>query len=95
VSGTVTSSLGGGIASATVTVTPTGADALTPVQTSSSGAYTVDSVPAGDGTVTVSNLPSTCTSPTPIQYTGIKNGGSRTYNIVAACSSTELPSRVR
>jgi hypothetical protein len=91
VSGTVSSSLGGGIASATVTVTPTGASSLAGVQTTSNGAYTVDSVPVGDGTVVVSNVPATCQPTTQAPYTGLKNGGSRTFNIVVACNSTTLP----
>jgi hypothetical protein len=91
-SGTVSSSQGGGIADATVTVTPSGGTALAGVETTSGGAYTVDSIPAGDGTVTVSNLPAACQTPTPVQYTGAKNGGSRTINIGVSCSaSTELP----
>lgn len=90
-SGTVSSSQGGTIANVTVTVTPAGAAALAGVQTSASGSYTVDNVPAGDGTVTVSSLPTSCQAPTAIQYTGAKNGGSRTLNIVAPCSSTTLP----
>jgi Carboxypeptidase regulatory-like domain len=91
-SGTVSSSQGGGIASATVTVTPAGAAALGAVETNSSGGYTVDSIPAGSGTVTVSNLPAACESTAQVQYTGAKNGGSRTLNVTVSCSSsTELP----
>jgi hypothetical protein len=92
-SGTISNSQGGtAIANATVTVTPTGGTALPGVQTSSSGTYTVDAVPAGDGSVAVSSLPSTCQAPTPVTYTGAKNGGSRTLNIVVACDSTiQLP----
>ena len=90
-SGTVSSSVGGGISGATVTVTPTGGSALAGVQTTSSGAYTVDSVPAGDGSVAVSGLPSGCQAPAAVPYTGAKNGGSRTLNIVVPCSSTTLP----
>src|ERR1700722_6619355 len=72
---TVQSSLGGTIANATVTVAPTGAAALPAVETTASGAFTVDGVPAGDGTITVSNVPSSCQASTVVSYTGAKNGG--------------------
>ncbi len=91
-SGTVTGSQGGAISSATVTVTPTAGAALTAVETSASGAFSVDAVPAGDGSITVSNVPSGCSTAT-VQYTGAKNGGKSTHNIVVTCSIT-LPSRV-
>jgi hypothetical protein len=97
VSGTVSSSQGGGIASVTVTVTPTGASSLAAVQTTSTGGYTVDDVPTGDGTVVVSNLPSGCQETAQVAYTGLKNGGSRVLDIVVPCSSssTQLPAVVR
>jgi hypothetical protein len=85
VSGTVSSSVGGGIVNATVTVTPTASASLPAVQTSTGGAYTVVNVPAGDGNLAVSNLPTNCQSVS-IQYTGIRNGGSRIINIVVPCS---------
>jgi hypothetical protein len=84
----VSGSQGGVIPSATVTVTPTGATALAAVQTTTSGTYTVDNVPVGDGNLTVSNLPSNCAATVAVQYTGLKNGGSRVLNIVVGCSTT-------
>jgi hypothetical protein len=92
VSGNVTSTQGGAVANATVTVTPTGASALPTVQTSSSGSFTVDNVPTGDGNVSVSGLPSGCQSAA-VQYTGLKNGGTRVLDIEVPCSSssTTLP----
>jgi Carboxypeptidase regulatory-like domain len=93
VSGTVSSSQGGDIGGATVTVTPTGATSLAAVQTTASGAFTVDNVPTGDGNVTVSNLPTNCQATISVEYTGLKNGGTRVLDIVVPCSTT-LPSRV-
>jgi hypothetical protein len=92
-SGTVSSSQGGAISGATVTVTPSGGAALAGVTTDANGDYTVDAIPAGDGTVAVSNVPSDCSAPTPLQYTGAKNGGARTVNLTVPCSSssTTLP----
>jgi hypothetical protein len=91
-SGTVMGSQGGALANATVTVTPAAGTALPAVQTTASGAYTVDDVPSGDGTVTVSNVPANCEAPSAIAYTGIKNNGKRVLNITAPCQIT-LPSR--
>jgi sugar lactone lactonase YvrE len=83
--GTITSSLGGGIAGAKVTVTPTGASALAAVTTGSNGAYAVASVPVGKGTVSVASLPSTCTAPSPTSYTGLVGGKSDTVNVTVTC----------
>jgi len=88
VSGTVSGSQGGTIGNVTITVTPAGASALAAVQTTASGTYTVDNVPAGDGSITVSNVPSSCQAPSVISYTGLKNGGKRVLNITAPCGTT-------
>jgi carboxypeptidase family protein len=90
-SGTLSSSQGGTIANATITVTPSGGSALAGVQTDGSGAYTVDGVPAGDGSITVSNVPSNCQAPSALPYSGAKNGGHSVHNLTAPCGSTTLP----
>jgi hypothetical protein len=92
VSGTLTGSQGGAIVNATVTVTPAAGNALTAVQTDANGTYTVDNVPTGDGSIAVSNVPTTCQAPSTTPYSGLKNGGHRVLNITAPCGTT-LPSR--
>ena len=84
--GTITSSLGGGIAGAKVTVTPSGASALTAVTTASNGSYTVASVPAGQGTVSVSSLPGTCTAPNGKAYASLASGKTDTVNVTVTCT---------
>jgi len=84
--GTITSSLGGGIAGAKVTITPSGANALAAVTTGSNGAYSVSSVPAGQGTVSVSSLPGTCTAPSAKSYTGLASGKTDTVNVTVTCT---------
>jgi sugar lactone lactonase YvrE len=84
--GTITSSLGGGIAGAHVTVTPSGASALTAVTTGSTGAYVVSAVPAGQGTVAISNLPGTCTTPSAKSYSGLAVGKVDTVNVTVTCT---------
>jgi hypothetical protein len=84
--GTVTSSQGGAITGATVTVTPSGAAALPTVQTAGDGSYTVDAVPTGDGSVTVTTVPVNCQPSSTIQYTGLKNGGHHIANFVIGCN---------
>lgn len=88
VSGTVTSSAGGGISGASVTVTPAGQSALTSVTTSSAGAYTVSNVPVGSGTVTLSSLPAGCATPAAANYSGLTANNSVTVNITVTCTST-------
>ncbi|HZS62278.1 MAG TPA: carboxypeptidase-like regulatory domain-containing protein [Gemmatimonadaceae bacterium] len=91
-SGTVSNSAGGVISGATVTVAPTGEAALAGVQTGSDGTYTVSGIPKGDGSVTVTNVPSNCNPSSTVTYTGAQNGGHRTVNFVIGCNSaTTLP----
>jgi sugar lactone lactonase YvrE len=91
VSGTVTSSLGGGLARVAVIVTPTGEGTLPADSTTRSGAYTAPGVPigSGSGAVTVANIPNGCTAPTPAPYSGLTAGATATANIVVTC--TALP----
>ncbi|MFN0179474.1 MAG: hypothetical protein ACKVZ0_11805 [Gemmatimonadales bacterium] len=81
VSGTVSSSLGGGISGATVTVTPGGS-----ATTSGSGAYSVGNVPVGSGTVAVSGLPTNCTAPASQAYSISTAGQVVTVNFTATCT---------
>ena len=86
VAGTVTSSLGGGIAGVTVTVTPTGGAAST-FTTPSTGGYTLTvPVGAGTGAIALSNLPTNCTAPAPASYSGLTSGGTVTQNFTVTCT---------
>jgi hypothetical protein len=87
VTGVVTSSLGGGLGGATVIVTPTGMAALPAVATSTSGVYSATHVPIGTGTgsVAVAGLPTNCTPPAPVTYSGLTVGGAVTTNVVVTC----------
>jgi hypothetical protein len=82
VSGTVTSSLGGGIQNASVTAAPGGS-----ANTNASGAYSIAGVPVGSGQVSVSNLPSNCTAPASQPYTITTAGQVVTVDFVAQCTA--------
>lgn len=86
VSGIVTSSLGGGVSGAAVAVTPVAGTALAAVTTSANGAYSVQGVPIGSGagSVTVTNVPSGCTTAS-AGYSGLAPGGTATANITVSC----------
>jgi hypothetical protein len=89
VSGTITSSLGGGVPNVAVVVTPSGLPAQPSVTSNVSGLYTRTAVPftgAGNGTVTLSNLPAGCVNAGPYNYTGLTSGGTVTLNITLACT---------
>jgi parallel beta-helix repeat protein len=83
----VTSSAGGAITGATVTVTPANGTALQSVTTTGAGAYTVSAVPvgAGAGTIAVTSVPSACT-PATGHYTGLTSGGTVTANVTVTCT---------
>ena len=85
VTGVVTSTLGGGLAGAYVTVTPDGGTALTRVITASGGTYGVQRVPVGSGAVTLPVVPNNCTSPPASPYSGLTNGGTVTVNVTVTC----------
>lgn len=86
ISGTITSSLGGGIANASVVVTPTGGTALAAATTSQAGAYTLPGVALGGGTIAVSQLPVNCTAPAATPYTALKFDSTMTVNIAVTCA---------
>jgi hypothetical protein len=86
VSGTVTNG-GNAVSGATVVVTPSGQSALGSVTTSSTGTYSVSSVPVGSGTVAVSNLPSGCTAPNASNYSGLTSNGTVTVNVALTCTA--------
>lgn len=88
ISGTVTSSLGGPLAGASVLVTPSGGTPLPAVLTTSSGVFVLDSVPAtsGHGTILVSRVPPHC-QPANASYTGMANGDTVTAAIVVPCTA--------
>ena len=88
VAGIVSSTQGGGIAGATVVVTPSSGMAMAAVVTNSSGTYQVLNVPAGtgDGAISVSHLPSTCAPRDSTTYTGLIAGQSATANVAVPCT---------
>lgn len=91
VSGTVTRSTGGGvIAGATLTLTPTGGAAQTPVMSTATGAYTVSNVPVGNGTIALTTLPAGCTNPGVQSYSGVVAGGTVTKSIVVTCAAAPV-----
>jgi len=87
VSGTITSSLGGGIANAQVTVTPSAGSAPAAVTTDMNGNYTVSAVPTGAGSVAVANLPGNCIAPPAQPYAGLVAGQTVTVNATVTCNN--------
>lgn len=88
VQGTVSSSLGGGLAGVTAIVTPTALAAQPGVLTDANGLYSRNNVPvaAGTGSVSLQNLPANCTDPGAQPYSGLTDGGSVTINITVSCT---------
>ena len=91
ISGTVTNSSGQGMVGVTVSVTPTGAGALSPVVTDSVGRYAFTGVPAGpgSGTLSVTGLPADCTKPV-VPYAGLGVGEQRTVDIAVDCQPPQF-----
>jgi hypothetical protein len=90
INGTISSSLGGGIGGVSVTVTPNGLPAMSPVSTSPTGAYSVASVPVagtGTGAIALGNLPALCANPGSIPYSGLTNGGTIVVDVTVACTA--------
>lgn len=89
INGAVTSSLGGGLAGATVRITPTGATALAAITTNAKGNYAAPSVPITNqgGTITVSNVPSSCAAPKPTSYQTLAVGRVLIENFTVTCQT--------
>ncbi len=85
VSGTVTSSRGGGLTGLKVTVTPSDGVPAATVTTSAGGAYSVTGVPARAGEVVVTGQSNLCSAPPPAQYT-LKGGGRAIANVTVPCT---------
>jgi len=89
VTGLVSSSNGGGLAGVHVIVTPTGSTALGSVTTSSAGRFVVPNVPVGNngsGAISISNLPSGCTTATH-SYSSLAAGDTVAVTVTANCAA--------
>lgn len=87
ITGSITLSSGGTAPGVGVVVTPGGFPAEPVVVTDAFGSYTVSAVDVGDGTgvLDLSGLPSGCSGPTSLGYTGLTNGGTLVRDIVLNC----------
>lgn len=88
VSGTISSSLGGGISGIAVTITPTGGSGVSAGTTPAAGTFSA-SVPVGatgDGQITLANVPANCTNAGPYAYSGLTEGGSVVRNVTLTCT---------
>ena len=87
VSGTITSSLGGPLTGIKVTATPTSGDAPNEVTTDGDGRFSVSGVPVSDGkgSIALAELPTNCTDPGDVAYTGLAGGKTVTRDIEVAC----------
>jgi hypothetical protein len=72
-------------AGVTVTATDSASGVAYVATTSSTGTYSIANVPKGDGTITLSTLPTGCTVPAAVNYTGETNGGTLSFNIIVNC----------
>jgi hypothetical protein len=91
VQGTISSSLGGGIAGVSVVVDPANSAAEAAVLTGALGGYSVPNVDigfgagAGTGTIGLSALPAGCSNPGLQPYSGLTSGSSVTVDITVVC----------
>jgi sugar lactone lactonase YvrE len=87
--GTVSNSLGGTLTGLTVTVTSANGQTIGPDTVSSGGIYRVGNIPAagGSGMIAVGRVPSACTTPAPIPYTGLTAGDTITVDITVVCTA--------
>jgi PKD domain len=81
ISGTVLSSLGGGLSGVTISVAGGGT-----TTTAAGGSYALSSVPIGSRAVTVSNVPANCTVPA-AQTTTVAANTTSTVNFTVACTT--------
>jgi hypothetical protein len=70
-----------------VVATPTSSSALAAVTTDASGVFVVTPIPSTSGTITLSDVPAACETPSPVSYTG-SGGSTVTANIALTCSSS-------
>ncbi len=88
INGTVDSlSDGDAIPGVTVTATDSASGATHSATTASDGTFSISNVPKGDGTLTFTNLPANCVTPS-LQTYSISNGGTLTYNTAINCPGT-------
>jgi Tol biopolymer transport system component len=82
--GIVSSTLTGGLAGISVILTPANESPLPPVKTDSTGAFTIEHVPPGAGTIAIAGVPIGCTPP-PTSYSGVQAGMTTTVNVTVPC----------
>lgn len=93
ITGTLTSSLGGGLSGVSIVATPTGGSAQAAVTSGASGAFSIANVPvgaAGTGSLALTNLPAGCTNPGPINYSGLVSGGSIVVDRAVTCAAAPV-----
>lgn len=89
ITGVVTSSLGGALQDVHVSVDPEGDAPAIDVATDADGRYTVASVPAGSGSVTVtSGFPSNCSAPAAATYEDLDADSTMTVDFEVSCEPT-------
>lgn len=86
-SGTVASSLVGGVPGASVVAMPASGSAPAPATTTMSGSYVLSNVPKGTGTVAVTNLPGNCTQPASQSY-AVSPPDTAHVNFMVSCINT-------
>lgn len=89
INGAVMSSMGGGLAGATVVISPAGASALAAITTNSNGSFSAASVPVTNqgGSIAVGNVPSNCAAPKSTSYQTLTAGRALTLNITVTCQT--------
>lgn len=85
IAGTISSSQGGPLFDVGVVATDANGDEFESAS-DASGTYLIPDVPAGAGTITLIQLPSSCTAPAPRDYT-VSRGKATTVPVTVACTS--------